>query len=120
MSGICENRKCVEYFGLKGLFTGIIPKNEVTTFTSRVLVETVLLTLTLLTWRIWWAPTNVSKWRMGFNSAFKGLIIKSKHFLYVTVTTFPFSSSQEFASGLYSVSNKFVRTHTQKVEFCHL
>ena len=31
------------------------------------------LTLTLLMWRIWWAPTNASKWQMGFNSAFKGL-----------------------------------------------
>ena len=31
------------------------------------------LTLILLTWKIWWAPTNASKWRMGFNSAFKGL-----------------------------------------------
>ena len=33
----------------------------------------VLLTLTLLTWTIWRAPTNASKWRMGFNSTFKGL-----------------------------------------------
>jgi hypothetical protein len=32
------------------------------------------LTLTLLTWRIWLAPNNVSKWQMGFNMAFKGLI----------------------------------------------
>ena len=32
-----------------------------------------LLTLNLLTWTIWRAPTNASKWRMGFNSAFKGL-----------------------------------------------
>jgi hypothetical protein len=31
------------------------------------------LTLTLLTWRIWWAPTKASKWQMGFNSVFKGL-----------------------------------------------
>ena len=31
------------------------------------------LTLTLLTWTIWRTPTNASKWRMGFNSAFKGL-----------------------------------------------
>ena len=31
------------------------------------------LTLILLTWRIWWT-NNVSKWQMGFNSAFKGLI----------------------------------------------
>jgi len=32
-----------------------------------------MLTLILLTWRIWWAPNNVIKWQMGFNSAFKGL-----------------------------------------------
>ena len=28
----------------------------------------------LLTWRKWWTPNNASKWQMGFNSAFKGLI----------------------------------------------
>ena len=32
------------------------------------------LTLILLTWTIWRAPTDASKWRMGFNSAFKGLL----------------------------------------------
>jgi hypothetical protein len=31
------------------------------------------LTLVLLTWRIWWAPNNASRWQMGFNLAFKGL-----------------------------------------------
>jgi hypothetical protein len=31
------------------------------------------LTLYLLTWRIWWAPNNASRWQMGFNSAFKWL-----------------------------------------------
>ena len=31
------------------------------------------LTLILLTWTTWRAPTNASKWRMGFNSTFKGL-----------------------------------------------
>ena len=31
------------------------------------------LTLILLTWRIWWALHNASRWQMGFNSAFKGL-----------------------------------------------
>ena len=31
------------------------------------------LTLILLTWRIWWAPNNASKWPKGFNSVFKGL-----------------------------------------------
>ena len=33
-----------------------------------------ILTLYLLTWKIWWSPNNVSKWQMRFNSAFKGLI----------------------------------------------
>jgi len=31
------------------------------------------LTLILLTWKIWWASNNASKWHMGFNSVFKGL-----------------------------------------------
>ena len=35
----------------------------------------VTLTLILLTWRIWRAPNNASKWQMGFNLAFKGLTI---------------------------------------------
>ena len=33
------------------------------------------LILILLTWRIWRAPNNASRWQMGFNSAFKGLIL---------------------------------------------
>jgi hypothetical protein len=41
---------------------------------SAVPLPLMALTLYLLTWRIWWAPTNVSKGQMGFNSAFKGLI----------------------------------------------
>jgi hypothetical protein len=32
------------------------------------------LTLILLTWRIWWASNNASKWQMGFNLAFKELM----------------------------------------------
>jgi len=35
------------------------------------------LTLILLTWRIWWAPNNASKWQRGFNSASKGLIFSN-------------------------------------------
>jgi hypothetical protein len=31
------------------------------------------LTLTLLTWRIWWASNNASNWQMGFNWVFRGL-----------------------------------------------
>jgi hypothetical protein len=36
--------------------------------------EWATLTLILLTWRIWWASNNASRWQMGFNWAFKGLI----------------------------------------------
>ena len=32
-----------------------------------------ILTLILLTWRIWRASNNASRWQMGFNSAFKEL-----------------------------------------------
>ena len=32
------------------------------------------ITIILLTWTIWRARTNASKWRMGFNSAFKRLM----------------------------------------------
>ena len=31
------------------------------------------LTLTPLTWKIWWAPNNTSKWQIRFNSEFRGL-----------------------------------------------
>jgi len=31
------------------------------------------ITLILLTWRIWRALNNASRWQMGFNLAFKGL-----------------------------------------------
>ena len=34
-----------------------------------------VLTLYLLTWKIWWAQNNASRWQMGFNLVFKGLNI---------------------------------------------
>jgi hypothetical protein len=37
-----------------------------------------VLTLNPLTWKIWWAPNNASKWQMGFNSGFKGLMTLSE------------------------------------------
>ena len=37
------------------------------------------LTLILLKWRKWWTPNNASKWQMGFNSAFKGLMTSINH-----------------------------------------
>ena len=41
---------------------------------ASVAFQCATLTLILLMWTIWRAPTNASKWRMGFNSGFKRLI----------------------------------------------
>jgi hypothetical protein len=38
-----------------------------------VILDIFKLTLTLLTWRIGWAPNNASKWQMGFDLACKAL-----------------------------------------------
>jgi hypothetical protein len=38
-------------------------------------LEQTSLTLILLTWTKWRALTNANKWRIGFNSTFKGLIV---------------------------------------------
>ena len=48
----------------------VLPTYKLRTFGSLLHQS---LTLILLTWTIWRAPTNASKWRMEFNSAFKGL-----------------------------------------------
>jgi hypothetical protein len=42
-----------------------------------VLSQNIILTLNLLTSTIIAPPSNASKWQMGFNSAFKGLIVIS-------------------------------------------
>jgi len=41
--------------------------------TKHKILDSCLLTLILLTWRIWWAPNNASRWQVGFNLTFKGL-----------------------------------------------
>jgi len=33
----------------------------------KAIIPQISLTLNLLTWRIWWAPNNASRWQMGFN-----------------------------------------------------
>ena len=49
------------------------------------------LTLILLTWTVWRASTSASKWRMGFNSAFKGLKI---------ITTYAFTGTRITTCGI--------------------
>jgi hypothetical protein len=46
-----------------------------TAFRLQQLLQERTLTLILLTWRKWRTPNNASKWQMGFNSAFKGLML---------------------------------------------
>ena len=41
-----------------------------------------IFTLILLTLRIWWASNNASRWQMGFNSVFNGLIWAYRNFKY--------------------------------------
>jgi len=54
------------------------------------------LTLILLMWRIWWASNNASRWQMGFNSVFKGLILILKRSIVQFAGTF---ISRHFSLG---------------------
>jgi hypothetical protein len=49
-------------------------KGKVSTPWHNESIRKAILTLILLTWSIGWAANNASKWQMGFNLAFKGLI----------------------------------------------
>jgi hypothetical protein len=51
-------------------------------------VRNTYLNLILLTWKIWRAPNNASKWQMGFNSAFKGLNVFPYHRVQHTFYTY--------------------------------
>jgi hypothetical protein len=65
-----------QLYELRNAYVANSNKKMATTIESRRILtySTVILTLYMLTWRIWRAPNNASKWQMGFNSAFKGLI----------------------------------------------
>jgi hypothetical protein len=56
------------------------------------------LTLILLTWTKWWAPASASKWRVGFNSAFKGLM---EFCLRQTHSCFTILSRATYSFGVY-------------------
>ena len=59
----------------------------------------------LLTLRIWWAPNNASKWQMGFNSAFKGLI-HVKHNFFTVYEATCFDHFKRSSSGLTNRVNR--------------
>ena len=67
------------------------------------------LTLILLSWRKWWAPNNVSKQQMGFNSAFKGLITSNLSFCHILyVHTVSFSGRLQCLNIMILVHNGFL------------
>ena len=74
----------------------------------------ILLTLILLTWTIWRASTNASKWGMGFNSAFKGLTRRSLvgtinvFFLECTVNILVFEISDYQVQNMFFACNIFL------------
>jgi len=51
-------------------------------------LERISLALILLNWRVWWAPNDASKWQMGFNSVFNGLIWKNRYCLHFTSVSY--------------------------------
>ena len=56
--------------------SGSAPLNPPTPMKSSGVRTWLQLTLNPLTCKIWWALNNVTRWQMGFNSAFKGLMYK--------------------------------------------
>ena len=68
-----------------------------------------VLTFILLMWRIWWAPNNASKWQVGFNLTFKGLMKKSPALAYsvcawvlCVITNSSYFIKQHWLIGLYN------------------
>jgi len=75
--------------------------SKLITYLTPWMRQSSLLTLTLLTWRLWWALNNASRWQMGFNSAFKGLIRLGKQvFVFHGAFRFTDSPGNKILSGL--------------------
>ena len=74
----------------------------------------------MLTWRIWWASINASKWQMGFNSAFKGLMwivqntpsVKIRLSKVAAVPVWRFTAAQILVGSRY-VSDQSVHKETR-------
>ena len=71
---ICKNNKILTVW-MFSLVSGVTRINNI-----KLNLSTWTLTLIPLTWRIWWAPNNASRWQMGFNWAFK---LQAPRFLYI-------------------------------------
>jgi len=62
----------------------------------------------MLTWRMWWAPSNASKGQMRFNSAFKGLMYRRIHFNIYSLNRMSWGSWVTIVTTLHN--RKFCRS----------
>jgi hypothetical protein len=65
--------KCLFRYSLQLLFTTFLILRGIQEYMN-VYWSSCKIPVILLTWRIGWAPNNASRWQMGFNSVFEGLI----------------------------------------------
>jgi len=82
-----------------------------------------ILTLILLTWRIWWAPNNADKWQMGFNPLNSELnpicyllALLAHHFLHVSRISVKslilrLLMSYIYGAPILDVSRSYTTTH---------
>ena len=98
----CQSTRC--YFtshceSKKKCWTGISP-----TIITKRYSPTSVLTLNPLTWKIWWAPNNASRWEVGFNSACKGLMYKHGWSRKFTILTFCHSKRMLSIKNLFPLT----------------
>jgi hypothetical protein len=67
-------------------------------------------------WRIGWAPNNVSKWHMGFNSAFKGLSTLFKNTNIIIICSGFIVKTGIRSASLWGVSVTLVAPHSGPCE----
>ena len=82
------------------------------------------LILILLTWRKWLTPNNASKWQMGFNSAFKGLISRlwQMHYMVEILCSIwaseqQLANSRQYEAPQYARSCCFISFHSSQLSF---
>ena len=91
----------------------------------------ILLTLPLLTWRIWWVPNEASRWQMGFNLAFNPLnaelnpicpllaLFVAHHILHVSMWRVKGVKTAALRGGLLNYNQKIEQLFYTEVNRSH-